>query len=89
MVVILCNKLHHRVLSYGSTKHVNTVQIKEEKAFKKKSCIVLLPESRFSLIWNMFMIILMFYIVIFVTFDVSFNSGYERIDTRDPQFYLN
>lgn len=74
----MTNRIHHRILTFGMVKNLAKENEKLEKEFKSRWCCVLLPHNRFSLIWNMIMIVLMFYIVIFVTYDVAFTK--QNID---------
>lgn len=74
MIIMLTNRVHHRILTFGMVKNLSKENEKLEKQFKSRWCCVLLPNNRFSLIWNMIMILLMFYVLIFVTFDVAFTK---------------
>lgn len=69
------NRIHHRLLSYGSINNLALETEKTETEFKGRCKCVLLPGNRFSLVWNLIMVFLMLYIGIYVTFDVSFNSN--------------
>lgn len=83
------NRLHYRLQSYGSIKNLTMERKKTETEFKGRCKCVLLPENRFSLIWNMIMILLMLYIGIYVTFDVSFNSNYATSRVLDAKMITN
>jgi hypothetical protein len=85
MVIMLTNNMHHKLLTFGSAKNLDRENEKNSKQYRKRWCCVLLPNNKFSLIWNLIMIFLMLYVLIYVTFDVAFNK--QNIDFSKG--YLN
>ena len=73
-------KLHQKVLKVGTTRNLfgeKFIKGKLERAQKMKYLI--LPESRFKMVWNMIIIFLLLYTAIFVPYKVAFINEKDGI----------
>lgn len=69
-------KLHERVINYGTTKNINSqAEDLEKKNKEAKSWIVLLPEDPIRSYWNLIIILLLVYVVVYVPISVTFLSN--------------
>jgi len=69
-------KLHDRVVSFGTTKNINrTRQDIEKKILDQKPKIVLLADDPFKRFWNILMIFLLAYVALYVPYGICFNKS--------------
>lgn len=69
-------KLHDRVVTFGTTKNINrTRQDIEKKILEKKLKIVLLADHPIKRTWNILMIFLLIYVATYVPFSICFNDS--------------
>lgn len=69
-------KLHDRVVTFGTTKNINrTRQDIEKKILEKKPKIVLLGDHPVKRTWNILMIFLLIYVATYVPFSICFNDS--------------
>ena len=67
-------KLHERVINYGTTKNINTMNAAdiEKKILESKPDIVLLQDNSFKKVWEVVMIGMLFYVITYVPYATCF-----------------
>ena len=67
-------KLHERVINYGTTKNINTMSASdiEKKILESKPDIVLLQDNPFKKAWDVLMIFMLLYVIIWVPYAIVF-----------------
>lgn len=69
------DKLHCRVISYGTTKNINNKPVDmEKKILEKKSVFVLMPDNQFKRFWNIIVMTLLLYVATYVPYSTCFNQ---------------
>jgi hypothetical protein len=69
-------KLHERVIDFGTTKNINNqVADIEKRILEKKSRLVLLPDHPFKRYWNILIIFLLVYVATYVPYNISFSKS--------------
>ena len=65
--------LHKRILLFGTTKNLlgERGTINRHEILKRKCCLIM-PDSKFKLVWNIIIVQLLLYTALFVPFKIAF-----------------
>ena len=84
-IKIVFQKLHQRVIKYGTVNNINVLASDyEKKILEKKPFIVLMPDDPFKRFWDIWMLVLLIYVVSYVPISICFfqtNADEEGMNT--------
>jgi hypothetical protein len=72
-ILMIFNKLHDRVIEFGTSKniHINH-DILAKRIMEKRSKFILLQDDPFKRFWNVLIILLLLYVATYVPYDICF-----------------
>ena len=66
-------RINKEIKTYGSCMQIDLNTEKDPAKYKKKSCLVFHPKHRFKLLWNLFIMILLFYTATVLPYRICFD----------------
>jgi len=72
-ILMIFNKLHARVIEFGTSKNIHINQdILAKRIMDKRSRFILLQDDPFKRFWNVLIILLLLYVATYVPYDICF-----------------